>query len=118
MKVFKLVAGIICIVLSVMVMLQSCAAGAANILSENGEVSGSGGFLVAIFLLAGGIIMITTRNARGTGGGIAAVIVFILGAALGFAVAGSFTDLRIWAGLSLVLAVINLIFVITAKRKQ
>lgn len=118
MKTFKLVAGILCIVLSVLVMLQSCAAGVANTLSENGEISGSAGFVVAIVILAGGIVMIATRKSERKGGAIACLVLFILGAAIGAANAGSYKDLYIWSGLCLILALINLIQVVRRKPKN
>ena len=62
MKTWKLVSGILSIVLFFMVAFQSCAAGISNTLSESGEVSGSAGIIVAIMLLAGGIVSIATRN--------------------------------------------------------
>ena len=62
MKTWKLVSGILSIVLFFMVAFQSCAAGLGNALAENGEVSGSAGIIVAIMLLVGGIVSIVTRN--------------------------------------------------------
>ena len=62
MKTWKLVSGIISIVLFAFVMFQSCAAGISNSLAENGESGGSAGLIVAIILLAGGIVSIATRN--------------------------------------------------------
>ena len=56
MKTWKLVSGIISIVLFVFVMFQSCAAGVANSLEANGESGGSAGLIVAIILLAGGFV--------------------------------------------------------------
>lgn len=38
MKVAKLVSGILSIVLALLVMFQSCAAGISNALEENGEI--------------------------------------------------------------------------------
>ena len=58
MKTWKLVSGILSIILFVVVTFQSCAAGISNTLQENGEVGGSAGVLVAIMLLAGGIVSI------------------------------------------------------------
>ena len=109
MKVFKLVAGILCIILSAFVVFQSCAAGVANTLAENGEASGSAGVIVAVFLLVGGIVMIATRTKEGKGGSIATAIIFALAALIGFIMAGSYTDLKIWAGLCAVLAVVNIV---------
>ena len=41
MKTFKLVAGIVCIILSVLIMFQSCAVGVGNTIFETNETSGS-----------------------------------------------------------------------------
>ena len=117
MKTFKLVAGILCIVLSAFVIFQSCAAGLFNTLSESGEVSGTAGTIAAIMLLTGGIIMIATRNKEGKGGSIAAVVVFLIGALVGFSMTGSYSDLKIWSGLMVILAVINLIPLFTKKQE-
>ena len=58
MKVWKLVSGILSIILFVFVSFQSCAAGVSNALEANGEASGSAGIIVAILMLAGGIVSI------------------------------------------------------------
>lgn len=60
MKTWKLVSGIISIVLFVFVSFQSCAAGVVNTMEENREVGGSAGLIVAIMLLTGGIVSIVT----------------------------------------------------------
>ena len=109
MKVFKLVAGIICIVLSVYIVFQSMVAGLGNTILQTGELSGSAGFLVAIMYLAAGIVMIVTRKSVGVGGEVAVIILFFFGTLFGAVFAGSYTDLRIWAGLCLVLSFVNLI---------
>ena len=112
MKVWKLVSGILSIVLFLIVSFQSCAAGISNTLSDNGEVGGSAGVLVAIFLLAGGIVSIATRNSKGKGGNIALIILFGLATIIGLALAGSYLDLEIWAAwcaINVVLAIIALV---------
>ena len=48
MKTWKLVSGILSIVLSVFVLFQSALAGVANTMSANGEAGGSAGLFVAI----------------------------------------------------------------------
>ena len=53
MKTWKLVSGILSMILFVIVTFQSCAAGVANSLEANGETSGSAGVFVAILMLAG-----------------------------------------------------------------
>lgn len=111
MKTAKLVLGIISIVLFLVVLLQSCAVGVGNTLMENGEVSGSAGFLLALLMLAGGIVGIAARKNKG--GSIACVILYSLAAIIGFANAGSYKDLNIWAGLCVVLAIVFLISIFT-----
>ena len=112
MKVWKLVSGILSIVLFVLVAFQSCAAGVANTLESNGEVSGSAGIIVAVCMLAGGIVSIATRKSEGKGGNIALLVLFGLAALVGFANYGTYSDLAIWSGwclLNAVLAVIAMI---------
>ncbi len=106
MKVWKLVSGILSIILFVFVSFQSCAAGLSNSLSNNGEISGSAGIIVAVMLLAGGIVSIATRNMQGKGGDIALIVLFVIGALIGFTMAGSYSDLYIWAGWCLICAII------------
>lgn len=98
MKIWKLVAGILSIIFSVIVFFQSMLVGTANTLSSNGEVGGSAGLFVSIFMLSGGIVSIVIRNSEKTTGNIALGILFGLGAFLGFSMAGSYSDLNIWAG--------------------
>ena len=112
MRIWKLVSGILNIVLFFFVTLQSCAAGLSNALEENDEVSGSAGVIVAVMLLAGGIVSIVTRNSKGKGGNIALIVLFGLGAFFGFVLAGSYADLRIWAAwclICLVMAVVSIV---------
>lgn len=111
MKTWKLVSGILCIILSLFVLFQSCAAGLSNALQDNGEVGGSAGLIVAILLLAGGIVSIATRNG-GKGGNIAIVVLFGIAALLGFTLAGSYSDLVIWAAWCLICAVLAIICLI------
>lgn len=117
MKVWKLVSGILSIILFVFVSFQSCAAGVANTLEENGELSGSAGIIVAILMLAGGIVSIATRKSTGKGGNIALIVLFGLAALLGFAGHGSYSDLVIWAVWCLINAVLAVIAMITGGKK-
>ena len=118
MKVWKLVSGIISIILFVIVTFQSCAAGLSNALEANGEVSGTAGAMVAVFMLAGGIVSIATRNAKGKGGNIALLILFGLAALIGFANYGSYSDLAIWSGWCLMNAILAVVAMITGKKKN
>lgn len=116
MKVWKLVSGILSIILFVLVSFQSCAAGVANTLADNGEVSGSAGIIVAVLMLAGGIVSIATRKSERKGGNIALMILFGLASLIGFANFGSYSDLAIWSGWCLINAVLALVAMITGSK--
>ena len=111
MKVAKLVSGIISIVLCPLVLFQSCAAGVGNAMAENGEVSGSAGLFVAICLIVAGIVGLATRNSEGKGA-------YIIGALLGFANAGSYSDLNIWAAVCVIFAILYIVAAVKAKKPE
>ena len=117
MKTWKLVSGILSIIMFVVVAFQSCAVGIGNSLTENGESSGSAGIIVAIMLIAGGIVSIATRNAKGKGGNIALIVLFGLGAIVGFAMAGSYTDLMIWSGWCAICAVLAVVAIVKTPKQ-
>lgn len=118
MKTWKLVAGILSMVLFVVVAFQSCAAGVANSLSDNGEVSGSAGIMVAVLMLAGGIVSVAKRKSRKNGGNVALVILFGLAALMGFTNYGSYSDLAIWSGWCLINAVFAIISIFKNKKND
>ena len=106
MKTWKLVSGILSIIIFFIVELQSCAAGTLNALEDNGGVSGSIGFLCGILILAGGIVSIAVRKSTGNGGNIALFVLFGLAALMGFAGYGNYSDLIIWSAWALINAVL------------
>ena len=118
MKVWKLVSGILSIVLFVLVAFQSCAVGVSNTIMESEEVSGSAGIIVAILMLAGGIVSIATRNAAGKGRNIALIVLFGLAALIGFTNYGSFSDLAIWSGWCVINAILAIVAIVTGKKSQ
>ncbi len=118
MKIWKLVAGILSIVLFFMVVMQSCAAGLSNALEGNGEMSGTAGLFLAILMLTGGIVSIATRKSEKKGGNIALIILFGLAALIGFSGAGSYGDLVVWASWCLLNAMIALIVLVVPKKQQ
>ena len=118
MKVWKLVSGILSMILFAVVTFQSCAVGVANSLSESEEVSGSAGILLAVLMLAGGIVSVATRKAVKNGGNIALIILFGLAALIGFANYGSYSDLAIWSGWCLINAVLAVVAIVTSKNKK
>ncbi len=98
----KKVIGIISIVLFVIVFFQSCAAGVGNALSNTKEVSGSAGFILAIFMLIAGIVGIISKVNKGMT--ITAIVLYALGGIIGLANVGHFADLQIWSILNLIFA--------------
>ena len=113
MKTWKLVSGIISIVLSVFVVFQSMMAGLANALEANEQSSGSAGLVVAICMLCGGIVSIVSRKNNSKGTNIALIILFGLATLTGFVLAGNYSDLYIWS----VWCLINAVFAIISLRK-
>ena len=93
-------------------------AGAVNAIEENGQVSGSAGFIVAVMLLAGGITSISTRNSEAKGGDIALIVLFGIATIVGFVLAGNYTDLYIWAGWCLVNVVLAFISLRSKKESE
>ena len=102
MKTWKLVSGIISIVLSVFVVFQSMMAGLANALEESAQSSGSAGLIVSICMLCGGIVSIVSRKNNSKGTNITLIILFGLATLTGFVLAGNYSDL-----LNMVFLVLN-----------
>lgn len=70
-------------------------------------------------MLAGGIVSIVTSKSTGKGGNIALIVLFGIAALAGFALAGSFSDLRIWAAWCLINAIVAIVaLVIGSKAKK
>lgn len=118
MKTWKLVSGILSMVLFILVAFQSCAAGLGNAITENGESSGSGGIILAVLMLAGGIVSVATRKNEGKGGNIALIVLFGLAALFGFLLAGSFADLNVWAAWCLINAILAVIALVKGNKVE
>lgn len=112
MKTWKLVSGILSMILFVLVAMQSCAAGVVNTLENNGGTSGSVGILVGILMLVGGIVSVSTRKSEGNGGNVALIILFGLAALMGFAGYDNYSDLVVWAFWCLIIAVMAVVAMI------
>ena len=108
MGVWKLVSGILNIVLAAFIVFQSSMAGLSNALEENGESGGSAGLMVAILLLVAGIVSIVMRNRSGKAN-LPLAILYLLAALIGFGLAGSYSDLKIWAGWCAICGVLALL---------
>ena len=116
MKTWKLVSGILSCVLFGLVSFQSCAAGLSNALEDNGEVSGSAGILLAVFMLTAGIVSIASRKSDRNGGNIALIVLNGIAALVGFSNAGSFGDLKVWSGWCLLCAVLAVVSIVKNKK--
>ncbi len=117
MKVTKLVLGIISLVMAVLIMLQSCAAGLGNALEENGEVGGSAGAILGIFLIASGIISIACRGKLSKGMYVAGGL-NILGGVIGLGLAGSYGDLTIWSVIAIIIGICYIAMNMAGKKKE
>lgn len=99
----RLVLGIIAIILFALIALQSCVAGLGNALEESDSISGSSGFVLSVFMLAGGITSVATRKSTGKGGLIACAILFGIAAVMGATSWNSdYSDLKIWGFVSVI----------------
>lgn len=118
MKTWKLIAGILSMVIFLVVEVQSCAAGAVNALEDNGGTSGSVGFLCGILILAGGIVSVVVRNSEKKGGNIALIVIFGLAAVMGFAGYGNYSDLIIWSIWALINVILAIVAIIKNKKSS
>ena len=113
----KLVLGIISMVLFVIVTFQSCAAGLGNALADNGEVSGSFGFLVALNLLVSGIIAVAARKSVKKAPMIIAAVLTWLNYFYAKMFGGSYSDLVVWGFISFAFGVVYLFSAMRTKKQ-
>lgn len=118
MKTWKLVSGILCIVLFVVVMFQSCAVGFVNTVEGSEEFSGTAGTIVAFMMLSGGIVSVSTRQSNGKGSNIALIVLFGFAAFVGFIGSGRFGDLPIWSFWCLINAIMAFICLRRKDKKE
>lgn len=112
----KLILGILSMVLFVLVAFQSCAAGLGNALSNNGEASGSFGFLVALNLLITGIIAVAARKSAKKLPWIISAVLLWLNYFYAKIFGGSYGDLVVWGFLSFALGVFYLFSAVRSKK--
>lgn len=108
MKTAKLIIGIVSIVLTFLVLFQSCAAGLATGLqgTSDTDLSGSAGLLLSLLMAVAGIVTIVGHNSEGKGCDIATVICYALAWLIGIMNAGVFKDLQIWGWLCFISAIV------------
>ena len=115
MKTARLVIGILSMVLFLIIMFQSCAAGIGEALTGSEEGSGGTGTFVALMILVAGIIGVCTR--KGVAGAFVSAGFYTVAGIVGISSIGSiFADLVIWGIVSLIFAVIFVFGGILTKR--
>ena len=103
MKTARLCIGIISMVLFVIILFQSCAAGIGEALSGDESSSSGSGVLVAFLMLIAGIIGVCTRTS--TVGAYITAVFYAIAGIIGISSIGSiFADLVIWGVLSFIFA--------------
>lgn len=117
MKTARLVIGIISLVLFVIIMFQSCAAGVVEALEEDEESTAStAGVAVALLMVIAGIVAICTR--KGVTGGFVCGGIYLLAGIIGIAGHGMYEDLIIWSVVSIIFAIVFIVTSIVMKKKN
>lgn len=111
----KLIFGIISICLFFVVSLQSCAAGIGNALSNNGEVSGTAGFLCALLYLIAGIVGLIIKKSGAVAHAVVCGFYYFL-FFIATALAGSYSDLKIWGVLGFIFGAVFLFSAVRTKK--
>ena len=115
MKTSKLIIGIISIVLPFLILFQSCAATAADALTDGDGTAGFAGILVSLMMLIAGIVSVATR--KSSGGSTFCLICYALAGVIGITMSGIFADLKVWGGLCILFALIFLFGTIRHKKE-
>ena len=101
MKVWKIVSGIISILLSLVILLQSFVVGVFNTILKrvlgSSDSGGTTGIVVAVLLLIAAIVSIAVRKRETKKAYMPLIVLFELAAMIGFVGAGNNSGLVIWA---------------------
>lgn len=117
MKTAKLVCGIVLIVISGLVFLQTSIIFIDQSMQNWHDPIGANGIIVALCLLTAGVIAIVTHKNTSVGASIASIIICAAGALLGYwgAVADNFGDLYFWSLVCILFALFNVAIIIYEK---
>lgn len=116
MKTMKLVVGIVSIVFSLLILVQSCAATFVDAVSDEGGTSGASGMMVFVIMLSTGIVSIVARGSRGAA--IYCSITYAIAGLLGISVKGAYKDLVIWGGIAIIFAILFFISLFTGTKQK
>lgn len=116
MRTWKLVSGILSVLIFIVIEIQSFTAGVINFFSGNGSISGTLGALCGILILVGGILSAIMRDTilRKKSDGIL-LILFGIATVLGFIGCGTNRGLVIWSVWALVNAALAFWDMFTSK---
>lgn len=92
MSVWKIISGILSVIISLILAVQSLYAGPLN----GGQPVGAGGVVTAAALLIAGILSVATHRGSKAGDGVMAAL-YGVGGLVGFLTAGNFAALYFWA---------------------
>lgn len=119
MKIWRLVSGILSMVLFLIITFQSCAVGVVNAVEDNkDDTSGAGGIFVAFGLLIAGIVATVLWKKKNKGGDIALIVLYGLTALVGFANQGTFGDLVVWSSWALICAIMAAIALVLNSKAR
>ncbi|WP_048703585.1 hypothetical protein [Companilactobacillus ginsenosidimutans] len=119
MKATKITVGILMILISILILIQSMAAGFVNSVENNGHTSGSAGVIMSFAYLLCGILYLATQKMKSIGGDIATAAILILFGLISLASADkNFGDLTIWIWLGFIIGTGFLTWHILINRKQ
>jgi hypothetical protein len=115
MKTARLCIGIVSMVLFLVIMFQSCAAGIGEALSGDEGGSAGSGFFVAFLMLIAGIVGVCTR--KSVVGAYITAIFYVIAGIIGVSSIGSFfADLVIWGVVSFIFGALFVIGGILTKK--
>lgn len=103
-RITKLVIGILMIIVSVFLPVIAFFVGVANTFTDTGDVGGTAGYLLSLFWLASGIVLIATHNhLTKKGGEIAVLVMMIISWLLAIGNCAVWQDLIIYGWLSFII---------------
>lgn len=119
MKIWRIVSGIISIVVFIIIIFQSCATSIVNVLDDNtSDTSAGAGIWVAFVLLTAGIVSTSLSKNTSRGADIALMLIFGLAALIGFTNLGTFGDLEVWSWWSAICAFVSFLTMWIPKKDK
>ena len=112
-KIFKLIVGILCILLACFVAYQTFYLGYGHAAFKPLEIGGTAALIGIAVLFLCGLIMVSTFKSNGVGGEVFCILIFTIGTVAAVLFRGNIPGLQLWAVLCLAPAVINLISLFT-----